>query len=302
MLHLIAGFAGRARTAGLVLFLGCLGPQGLTYGGPAPIPANPGDPLYCGPNEGVAFLIVNGGAGVFTVNADCYGGVILGNIANDTDTTIATGQGGTVTNHSGNYVYAPPTPGFTGLDTFNITVQTVWNGSGGTGSAGGSVQIGGPATLGIILNVIPASTTLSVSGPTLVPIPAGSITGCSAVGNPALGPPAGAVYGCITSIRRSSTVSPAHGTLVTSGSTLLYTPNAGFQGTDTFTYRAVGVNDDGLTALNSGDVTVTVTVLPVTVLATPTLSEWAMIALGLLLGGMGYLVMIRRMTQATGAY
>src|ERR1035438_10643564 len=51
---------------------------------------NPGDPLFCQPQEGTTFLIVNGGAGVFTVDPDCYNN----NANNDTTLTIATGQGG----------------------------------------------------------------------------------------------------------------------------------------------------------------------------------------------------------------
>jgi hypothetical protein len=153
---------------------------------------NLGDPLFCQPQEGVAFLIVNGGAGVFTADADCYGN----NVNNDTTLSIATGGGGSLlgtrAGTSINYVYTPPTPTFTGVDTFSIPVTTVWNGAGGTGSAGGSARPGGAATLNITLNVIPATTTLTVAGvATPVPVPAGSITGCTAGGNAGLGPPGG---------------------------------------------------------------------------------------------------------------
>src|SRR5208337_3202828 len=83
-------------------------------------------------------------------------------------------------------------------------------------------------------------------------------TSCSAPGNSGLGPVAGAVFGCVTKIVAGS-VHPAHGALSTSGNTLLYTPTAGYAGADTFTYQAEGVNCDGNTALNSGDITVNVT-------------------------------------------
>ncbi len=94
---------------------------------------------------------------------------------------------------------------------------------------------------------------------TMVPVPAGSVTGCSEVGNGGVGPVAGAIYGCITGVQ-AGTVHPAHGTLVASGGTLQYTPTTGYMGPDVFSYQALGVNNDGTTALNSGDVSVQVTV------------------------------------------
>jgi len=112
------------------------------------------------------------------------------------------------------------------------------------------------------LNVIPATATLNVAGvATLVPVPTGSVTNCSAsAGNPGLGPPAGTILGCVKGIV-AGTTPPVHGTLSTAGSGLLrYTPNVGFVGTDTFQYQAVGINTDGTFALNSGNVTVTATV------------------------------------------
>jgi autotransporter-associated beta strand protein len=222
---------------------------------------NPGEPLFCQPQEGTVYLIVNGGAGVFTVDQDCYNN----NPANNTHLSITTGQGGSLagTNASSftNYVYTPSTLTFVGLDTFAIDVTTVWNSAGGTGSAGGSVRPGGTATLDVTLNVISASVALQDVKNTavLIPVPAGSISGCTAPGNPALGPAPGAIFGCITAIGNGS-VGPAHGTLSASGNTLRYTPTSGFFGTDTFTYRALGVNNDGQTSLNSGDVTVTMLV------------------------------------------
>jgi hypothetical protein len=256
--------AGIARAA--LLVLACLAASTLAYA------QNPGDPLFCQPQEGTTFLIVNGGAGVFTADVDCYSA----SIGNDTDTTIATTQGGTMTRAAGtpgaaNYVYTPPTAGFTGLDTFPIHVTSVWNSAGGTGSAGGTARPGGPLTMTITLNVIPATTTLTVAGAaTLVPVPAGSVTGCTAAGNAGHGPPAGAVLGCITGIgvgASANVVHPSHGTVAGSGNTLRYTPTAGYTGPDTFTYEALGVNTDGNSNLNSGDVTVNVTV---TIPLTPT--------------------------------
>jgi hypothetical protein len=225
--------------------------------------ANPGDPLFCDPNEGVTFLIVNGASGIFTVNSDCYGG----NPSLDTQTTITTSQGGVLTKGAGtslNYTYTPPTPGFTGLDTFSINVTTVCNRNpGGAGSAGGTTCPGGPATLSVTLNVLPSTSSFTTSQSTglTIPIPPGSVSNCTAnPGNSGTGPIPGAVLGCTTGVVHGVGVNPSHGTLSTSGSTIVYTPAAGFQGVDTFTYQVQGVNTDGNTSLNSGNVTANVTV------------------------------------------
>ncbi len=227
---------------------------------------NPGDPLYCGPQEGTTFLIVNGGTGVFTVNGDCFNN----NIANNTHLTITTSHGGSLvgTNSGGstNYVYTAPTATFQGLDSFAFFVTTVWNSAGGPGSAGSSTQggPGGPTTLNVVLNVLPGSVALSdeKNTATLIPIPTGSVSNCTAPGNNNNGPSATDVVGCVNAVVHGagSVINPAHGTLSTSGSTLLYTPTAGFVGYDTFTYQAQGVNTDGLHALSSGNITVTMAV------------------------------------------
>jgi len=279
-----------AKTARVCLLLAVSGflAHNMAYAGPGIAP-NPGDPLYCQPNEGTTFLIVNGGAGVFTVDQDCFNNTISTN----TTLTITTGQGGTLngTNLSSNttYVYTPPSPTFTGLDTFSIAVTTVYNGAGGPGSTGGSSMPGGPATLNITLNVIPSTATLNVpfGVPTAVLVPAGSVTGCTAPGNPGLGPTPSAVVGCVTAITKclfcTETIAPSHGTLTTSGNSLLYTPNVGYSGPDTFTYQAEGVNTDGNTALDSSNVTVTVTV-PVS--TTPVPSSLLLMLAGLAITGL----------------
>jgi len=273
------GLQGTVRAV-VLLAVACLGTVNLAYG-----QANPGDPLYCSPNEGVAFLIVNGGSGVFTASQQCYND----NIALDTDTTITTSQGGTLTRTAGtgNYIYTPPTPNFTGLDTFPIRVLTVWNAVGGPGSAGGTSAPGGPLTLTITLNVIPATTYLNVSGATTVPVPAGSITGCSAPGAGLSGAAAGTTYGCIAGIIPDG-LAPSHGTITQVGNTIVYTPNGTFTGTDTFKYYALGVDNLSVTGLNSGAVTVVIPVPPPAPTAVPTLGVWGLLILtgALLLFGM----------------
>jgi hypothetical protein len=72
--------------------------------------------------------------------------------------------------------------------------------------------------------------------------------------------------------------------LVVSGNTLQYKPTAGYTGPDTFSYRAVGVNNDGSGNLNSGDVTVQVTVDAVS--ATPVPPTGILMFLGIASLGM----------------
>lgn len=225
---------------------------------------NPGDPLFCQPNEGATFLIVNDGTGVLTVDGDCYNN--SASLAS-APTTITTAKGGTLAGTASgsqvNYVYTPPSAGFSGLDTFSIPVTTVWNGAGGAGSAGGAARPGGPATLAITLNVLPAPQLATVmSTPLLIPVPTGAVSACTVPGNSAKGPAASDVTGCPTAVSALSSgqVNPSHGTLTATGSSLLYTPTAGYVGTDTFTYQVLGVNTDGQTALSSGAVNATVNV------------------------------------------
>ena len=162
---------------------------------------NPGDPLFCQPQEGTTYLITNGGTGVFTADADCF----ANNPNNNTSLFITSAHGTLVgTNAPGgtDYVYNPTTGTFVGLDTFSIPVTTVWNSAGGTGSAGGTARPGGPATLNVTLNVIPGSVMFQDvrNLPFLLPVPAGSVTGCTPPGNAGRGPSATDVVGCITQI------------------------------------------------------------------------------------------------------
>jgi hypothetical protein len=241
----------------------------LATGHSAAAQSNPGDPLFCQPNEGNTFLITNGGSGVFTVDPDCFNS----NINNNSNFSISTAHGSLAGSNSPggtNYIYTPTVAGFTGLDTFTIPVTTSWNATGGPGSNGGTnlSRPGGPDTDSITLNVISADTSMNVAEdtPTLVPIPAGSVTGCGPQGNPGQGPSSTVVSGCITGVGGgafgllASDLEPTNGTLSISGNTLLYTPDAGFTGTDSFDYHVYGVNTDGNKALDSGDVLMSVTI------------------------------------------
>src|ERR1019366_7388384 len=229
---------------------------------------NPGDPLYCQPDEGATFLIVNGTTGVFTTYNNCYSP--SSNVNNNNIVSQPT-HGTLTSDGAGNYVYATTDPNFTGLDTFSVHVDT----SFGYVSGGPGDFAGGGGTIPLTFNVLPSSLAgvTTPSGTAVqIPVPPGAVTPCPAT------------FGCVTGGVVGS-IHPAHGTLVFSGLTATYTPAAGFSGTDTFTIRALGANHDGTTALNSGDISVSVTVsaAPVVVSSAPTLGTWGTIALAGLL-------------------
>jgi hypothetical protein len=287
---------------------------GLLLAAPAARANNGGDPLFCQPQEGTGFLITNSGSDVWTVDPDCFGNFNpTVPAALSSQTPITTSQGGTltltVTPSGGNYTYTPPSPGFTGVDSFDYTVTTEWNGANGPGSSaeGGTgandARPGAPYTFTgastIRLNVLPATTTMfGANGEAIpVPVPAGSITGCqSNQGSPGTGPSSSIITGCTTSVSdlppqgTPLSTQPVHGTLTRGGPTgLLYTAHNGYVGPDSFTYYALGVNTDttnpSFPSLSSGQITMNVTVTyPV-----PTLTSWATALMlgGLLLVGIG---------------
>src|ERR1035437_6856058 len=191
--------------------------------------ANPGDPLYCQPNEGATFLIVNGNTGVFTTNSDCYSP--FANV-NNNNVTIQPTHGTLTSDGAGNYVYVTTDPNYTGLDTFSVHVDTSTGyTSGGPGDFGE-----GAGTVPLAFNVLPSSLPplTAADGPRgRIPIPARSGTPWPA----AVGVGAGGIVGSIQ---------PAHGTLIFSGLNATYTPASGFSGTDTFTIRAQGKDNNGL--------------------------------------------------------
>lgn len=278
--------------ATLIMILGLMG----LFGPSLKAQSNPGDPLFCDPNEGVTFLIVNGGTGVFTANSDCFGNNLAAN--NTNPAVINTSQGGTLTRNgpssSGNYIYSPPTPNFTGLDTFPFTVTTDCDRNGFPAGISTTCP-GGPFAYTVTLNVLPSTMMFTSSGttPILIPIPAGSVSGCTnpPAGNSGTGPTATDVLGCTTAVIRGfGGVSPSNGTLTASGNALLYTPGGSFTGTDTFTVQVQGINTDGTRALNSGNVTVTIAPPP----TVPALQTWGMALLAGLLLFFGYQAASRR--------
>lgn len=226
---------------------------------------NPGDPLYCQPDEGATFLIVNGNAGVFTTGTDCYSPFTD---VNNNNVTVQPTHGTLTSDGTGNYVYVTTNPNYTGLDTFSVHVDTSTSyTSGGPGNFSG-----GPGTVPVTFNILPSSlspVTTPYGTAVQFSVPAGSVTPCPAT------------FGCVTAGVVGS-IHPAHGTLTFSGLNARYAPATGFSGTDTFTIQALGINNDGAQALDSGDISVSVTVGPPAP-SVPALGTWGMIALAGLL-------------------
>ena len=223
---------------------------------------NPGDPLYCQPNEGATFLIVNGTTGVFTTDSDCYSPT---SNVNNNNVTVPPTNGTLTSDGTGNYVYTTTSPTYTGLDTFSVHVDTSTGyTSGGPGDFGG-----GPGTVVVTLNVLPSTMTATVAANSFVqiPIPPGSVTPCPAT------------YGCVTG-GRIGAIHAAHGFVTFNGMTISYAPFTGYSGTDTISFQAVGRDNYGANQLNSTDIVVSVTITPA---AVPTLGNWALLALASLL-------------------
>src|ERR1035441_5178125 len=126
---------------------------------------NPGEPLYCQPDEGATFLIVNGTAGVFTTDSDCYSPT---SNKNNNNVTVQPTQGTLTSDGAGNYAYVTTDPNFTGLDPFSVHVDT----STGYTSGGPGDFAGGAGTVNLTLNVLPSSLAgLTTPSGTAVQIP-----------------------------------------------------------------------------------------------------------------------------------
>src|ERR1019366_5410330 len=143
---------------------------------------NPGDPLYCQPDEGATFLIVNGTTGVFTTYNNCYSP--SSNVNNNNIVSQPT-HGTLTSDGAGNYVDATTDPNFTGLDTFSAHVET----SFGYVSGGPGDVAGGGGTTPLTFSVMPSSLAgvTPVSGTAVeIPVPAGVVVMCPAP------------FGCVT--------------------------------------------------------------------------------------------------------
>ncbi|RUQ34638.1 MAG: tandem-95 repeat protein [Candidatus Competibacteraceae bacterium] len=164
--------------------------------------------------------------------------VVINVLANDSGGTlpltvisVTTPVHGTATTNGSTVTYTP-NAGYSGADSFGYTIR---DSSGQTASAGVSVTITPVTTTPPALIVTPDSVT----------VVQGSSVTINVLANVSGGTPPLSVV---------SVTSPAHGTATTNGSTVTYTPNAGYSGTDSFSYTIQ--DSSGQTASTSISVTV----------------------------------------------
>lgn len=161
-------------------------------------------------------------------------------LANDSDPdgdklvvgSVTQAAHGTVVNRSDGVVYTP-SPGFVGIDTFSYTAK---DGRGGSASANVTI-------------------TVSESGPKNQPPQAKDDRAAT---NPDQSVTIGVLANDVDPdgdpLVVSAVTQPPNGTVVNNGTNVAYTPNAGFRGTDVFSYTA----SDGRGGTDSASVTVTI--------------------------------------------
>ncbi len=142
---------------------------------------------------------------------------------------------GTATVSGGQVLYTPA-PGFFGTDSFQYTAS---DGSGSTASATVTVQVNAPVTAN------PDSYTVQQGSSNNTLNVAGNDTDADG-----------------DTLSVSSVGAPAHGTATVSGGQVLYTPAAGFFGTDTFPYTVSDGNGSSSTATVTVQVNAPVTASP----------------------------------------
>jgi autotransporter-associated beta strand protein len=165
-------------------------------------------------------------------------GVLLGDTGGSSLTAVlvASPVHGTLTLHSdGSFLYTPATA-YTGTDSF-------------TYQANDGLVNSNTATVSITVNPLPVAVSHSYVTDQGMAL---SVTVPGVLANATGGGPLTAVL----------VTNPLHGTLsLNSNGSFLYTPTAGYTGTDSFTYQA----NDGLVSSTAATVTITVNPLPVVV-------------------------------------
>jgi hypothetical protein len=165
--------------------------------------------------------------------------VIIDVLGNDSDpdadplaiVSVTQPAHGSVTNNGSTVTYLPSPPSFVGADAFTYTIA---DGRGGSASAGVSVTVTAAPNVAPVANPDSASTAFQT--PVTIAVLAND---SDANGDP---------------LTVTSVTQPASGTVTTNGTTVTFTPAAGFTGTRTFTYTV----SDGRGGNTAGLVTVTV--------------------------------------------
>jgi hypothetical protein len=214
------------------------------------------------------------GAGTLTLGSTS-GITFINGTANGQSTLVFTGTLSNVNTALGSYTYVPPL-GDAGTQTVSITV----NDQGATGF-GGPLEVSGQFTVDVIPLVRPFArrdptpgNATSIAAFTVVE--GSSNTALPVLDNDLVDDPAG---GPVTDKLLISATDPPHGTTSISGDVVLYTPDADFWGTDTFTYvMNQDVDGDAVAdgTNSTGTVTVTITNVndaPVAVNSSVTIDE-----------------------------
>ncbi|HEY2710739.1 MAG TPA: Ig-like domain-containing protein [Caulobacteraceae bacterium] len=139
---------------------------------------------------------------------------------------IASGPAHGTATVSGSTILYTPTAGYTGADSFTYTAT---NASGTSAAATASITVNAPVVAPTVSSVSAAVAYGSTNDPIVL-----NITGAP------------------TSVAVSS--GPSHGTVSVSGTTITYTPTAGYVGADSFTYTAT--NAKGTSAAATASITV----------------------------------------------
>ena len=154
---------------------------------------------------------------------------------------VANPTHGTLTNPTSNSVTYTPNAGFSGTDTFTYKATTKNGLAGGVDSNIATVTI----TVNAAQNNVPTADSKAISTNAGTPVTI-TLTGTDPIPGDTL--------------KFSVVANPTHGKLTNpTSNSVTYTPNAGFSGTDTFTYKATTKN--GLAGgVDSNIATVTITV------------------------------------------
>ena len=136
---------------------------------------------------------------------------------------------GTAVLQAGNVLYTP-NPNYNGSDSFAYTIS---DGAGGTASAVVTMTVTGVNDAPVAQN---SSATVAQDTAELIPLHASDVDG--------------------DTLSYSIVTGPTHGALSGSGASRTYTPNPGYSGPDSFTFKA---NDD---TVDSNVATVSITVTP----------------------------------------
>jgi hypothetical protein len=193
------------------------------------------DPPIANPDSATVGESDAGGAtfNVLSNDTDIDSGDVLSLSSHD-DSTISNGT--LTSNGGGSFTYVPD-PGFSGTETFTYVVA---DSSGATASASVTItvtSVPNSPVAGSDAYLTPQDTSLTVAAP-------------GVLAND------GDADGDTLTVQTSPVTGPANGSVILSpDGAFTYTPNSGFTGTDSFTYRI----DDGTGRTADGVVTITVT-------------------------------------------